>query len=140
MAKTKTKIEELAMEESIALPEYEQQPKKQIIEHVTRTESVVSVDDVASAKRRQDAQAMKGMINGMRKLLKDSPKVKFRPSVGYAGIFGNVWTFMLNGFPITVRFDGTEQVFPQPVYERIMEKINEGLESNARKDITTKIR
>lgn len=141
MAQKKTNVEALVEEEiSSTLPSYEAAPSKQVIEHVTRTESVVSVDDVSANKRRQDSQAMKLMINNMRKLLKNSRKIKFRPSSGYAPIFGSTWTFLLNGFPITVKFDGSEQIFPEPVYNRIQEKISEGLEANAAKDISKRIR
>lgn len=139
--KPKTNIGELAgYESSAVIPDFQPEPTKQVVEHITKTESVVSIDDVAASKRRNDAQAMKKMINGMRKLLIESPRVKFKPSPGYASIFGTTWTFLLNGFPITVEFNGKEQEFPLPVYERIMEKINEGMEANAPKDINEKLR
>lgn len=141
MAKTKTNIEELAGAE-VELPEYEAvveekaaAPKKA----AASSELVVSIDDVAASKRRQDAQSMKRMINGMRKKLKESPKVKYRPSSGYAPIFGKAWTFLLNGFPITVRFDDSEQVFPDFVYFKILDKIAEGMRANAPRDVNEKI-
>lgn len=141
--KPKTNVEALAGDESsVEIPEYDlveevDTPKKAA---TSPQEVVVSVDDVAASKRRQDAQAMKIMINNMKKMMKESPKIKFKPSPGYASIFGKDFTFLLNGFPIYVRFDGSEQEFPEPIYWRLRQKMDEGMEANAPKDVNRKIR
>lgn len=64
-------------------------------------------------------------------LCKNSKKVKIRCDAIYEPIFGKNYTFLLNCVPVTVRFDGTEQEFPEPVAKRIQEKLNEVSLSNA---------
>lgn len=51
----------------------------------------------------------------------------------FANYFGEVYTFLYNTIPVTVRFDGTKQEFPRFIYNRLMEKINEVSESNTSK-------
>lgn len=64
---------------------------------------------------------------------KSDKKVKFRGDKIWAPIFGKVYTFLYNGIPVTVKFDGTEQEFPEFVYNLIQEKIHETSEANTPK-------
>ena len=64
---------------------------------------------------------------------KSDKKVKFRGDKIFAPIFGKVYTFLYNGIPVTVRFDGTEQEFPEFIYDMIMKKIHETSEANTPK-------
>lgn len=51
----------------------------------------------------------------------------------YANYFGPVYTFLYNGIPVTVKFDGSRQTFPRFIYDKIMEKINRISEANTNK-------
>lgn len=61
---------------------------------------------------------------------KDEPKVSVLGSKFYQQYFGPIYTFLLNGIPITIKFDGTKQVFPAFVATRLMEKLSEVADSN----------
>ena len=51
----------------------------------------------------------------------------------YANYFGPVYTFLYNGIPVTVKFDGSKQTFPRFIYDKIMQKINEVSDANTNK-------
>ena len=74
-------------------------------------------------------EKMKYMLNKC----KNDEVVKFRGDKIFAPIFGKVYTFLYNGVPVTVRFDGTEQEFPKFIYDMIMKKIHETSEANTPK-------
>lgn len=61
---------------------------------------------------------------------KEEPKVNVLGSKFYQQYFGPVYTFLLNGIPITIKFDGTKQEFPAFVATRLMEKLSEVADSN----------
>lgn len=65
---------------------------------------------------------------------KSDDKVSFVGQKLFAPIFGEVYTFLYNTIPVTVRFDGSTQEFPKFIYDFLMEKINEVSESNTNKD------
>ena len=46
-----------------------------------------------------------------------------------------IYTFTYNCIPVTVKFDGSKQLFPKFIYDRIMEKISEVSESNTNKEV-----
>ena len=76
------------------------------------------------------------VIEKMRFMLdkcKNDRVVKFRGDKLFANYFGKVYTFLYNGIPVTVRFDGSEQEFPEFIYNKIMQKIHEVSESNTPK-------
>ena len=53
----------------------------------------------------------------------------------YAPIIGNVYTFALNGIPVTVYCDGKPHEYPKFIAETIDRKINEISESNTYKEV-----
>lgn len=61
--------------------------------------------------------------------------VKFVGQKIFANYFGPVYTFLFNGIPVTVKFDGSTQEFPKFIYDRIMKMISEVSESNTNKVI-----
>ena len=61
--------------------------------------------------------------------------VKFVGQKIFAVYFGPVYTFLFNGIPVTVKFDGSTQEFPKFIYDRIMKMISEVSESNTNKVI-----
>lgn len=64
---------------------------------------------------------------------KDDEEVEFVGQKIFANYFGPVYTFLYNTVPVTVRFDGSKQMFPKFVYKRLMEKLNEVSDSNTSK-------
>lgn len=70
---------------------------------------------------------------------KNDEKREFVGHKIYADVFGKVYTFLYNTIPVTVRFDGSTQVFPKFVYDHLMKKIAEVSESNTNKDETVKL-
>jgi hypothetical protein len=74
----------------------------------------------------------------LRKLAKE-PKVKFFGDKLYQPFMGTVYTFAYNGYPITVRFDGTYQEFPETIANVIRRKLNAVSDANTRKEIEQQI-
>lgn len=66
---------------------------------------------------------------------KNDRVVKFTGQKIFAQFFGEIYTFLYNGIPVTVKFDGSTQEFPEFVYNKIMDKISAVSESNTPKDI-----
>lgn len=66
---------------------------------------------------------------------KNDKVVKFRGDKIYAQFFGKEYTFLYNAVPVTIKFDGSVQEFPEFIYNKIMEKIHEVSESNTPKVI-----
>lgn len=64
---------------------------------------------------------------------KNDKVVKFRGDKIYAQFFGKEYTFLYNAVPVTIKFDGSVQEFPEFIYNKIMEKIHEVSESNTPK-------
>ena len=59
--------------------------------------------------------------------------VKFVGQKIFANYFGPVYTFLFNGIPVTVNFDGSTQEFPEFIYNRLMKIITEVSDSNTNK-------
>lgn len=59
--------------------------------------------------------------------------VKFVGQKIFANYFGPVYTFLYNGVPVTVKFDGSTQEFPEFIYNKIMDLISAVSESNTNK-------
>lgn len=82
-------------------------------------------------------EADKTYINEKMKFMLDKcktdPVVKFRGDKIYAPIFGKIYTFLYNGIPVTIKFDGSEQEFPKFIYDMIVDKIHQVSESNTPK-------
>jgi hypothetical protein len=66
---------------------------------------------------------------------KEDDVVEFVGQKIFATYFGPVYTFLYNTVPVTVKFDGSKQVLPRFIYNRLMEKINEVSDSNTNKEI-----
>lgn len=64
---------------------------------------------------------------------KEDEVVEFVGLKLYANYFGPVYTFLYNGIPVTVKFDGSKQFFPRFIYEKVMQKINEVSDANTNK-------
>lgn len=121
------------------------------VEEKTKNNSVKKVDDAlknaaaaAALKAAMDANNelsvkeaektyIKEKMNFMLNKCKNDRVVKFRGDKVYAQYFGKVYTFLYNAVPVTIRFDGSEQEFPEFIYNKIQEKIHEVSEANTPK-------
>lgn len=70
---------------------------------------------------------------------KNDEEVVFVGQKVFADIFGKNYTFLYNGVPVTIKFDGSKQKLPKFIYDFVMDKINKVSESNTPTDETVKI-
>lgn len=71
--------------------------------------------------------------------LKKEPKVKVYGNEIFQDQLGEVYTFLFNGLPVTIKFDGTYQAYPESVAKLLENKLSEIAKANTRKTINTKI-
>ncbi len=71
--------------------------------------------------------------------LKKEPKIKVYGNEIFQDQLGEVYTFLLNGLPVTIKFDGTYQEYPESVAKLLENKLSEIAKANTRKTINTKI-
>jgi len=95
--------------------------------------AITDVSSMVAEKRLADKNYMSGYSQRVLKQFKSEKSVKVRCSKVYANMMGTTWTFLLNTIPITVRFDGTVQEFPESVATRLLEKFAEVTEANVPK-------
>lgn len=69
----------------------------------------------------------------------NEPKVEVIGSKLYKKHLGSVYTFTYNGFPVSIKFDGTAQKFPKTIAGVINRKLNEISEANAPKEINKEL-
>lgn len=132
---TKTKVDELASEPNDAshLTELIKEDVKQ------GAHTTVTIEEASAAKRRADNAFMKKRIKDMGQMMKTAPKRVITPSAGLAQFLGTSFTFLLNGYPITVYLNSKPQEFPDFVADVIDRKLREALDANAPKDITQRV-
>jgi len=73
------------------------------------------------------------------KKYKNEPKVEVIGSKLYKKHLGSVYTFTYNGFPVSIKFDGTPQEFPQTIAKVINRKLNEISEANSPKEVNQEL-
>jgi len=73
------------------------------------------------------------------KKYKSEPKVGVLGSTMFKTTGGDRLTFTYNGFPVSIKFDGTVQKYPKSIAKVLERKLNEIAESNARKEINTEV-
>ena len=132
---TKTKVDELASEANDAshLTELIQADVKQ------GAHTTVTIEEASAAKRRADNAFMKKRIKDMGQMMRSAPKRTIYPSAGLAQFLGRTFTFLLNGYPITVNLNSQPQEFPDFVADVIDRKLREALDANAPKDIVNRV-
>lgn len=141
-------LQDMSFEELMELTEREQinignaTSKNGLITKINNALREAGIDISAKPEEKQEKELVVNKIpdnpndlnsvpRRMLELCKNSPVKKvFCPDI-YATIFGHEYTFLLNCVPVTVKFNGTEQEFPEPVANRILEKMNEVAKSNA---------
>lgn len=55
---------------------------------------------------------------------KNEPKVKVYGSQIYVPSCGDVYTFTFNGFPVSIKFDGTWQEYPETIANMLIKKLD----------------
>ena len=73
------------------------------------------------------------------KKYRKEPKVEIIGSTVYQQHLGRVYTFTYNGFPVSIKFDGTAQKFPKTIAKIIQKKLNAIAEANAPKSVNVEI-
>lgn len=139
-------MDELDLKSLIGEETVSEEPKKSSRKRNVKVEETVedTVDKVESAMQTAAAtaavaaaieanskialsQAEREYIIGKKKFMLNKCRtdrvVKFTGSKVYAQYFGRVYSFLYNTVPVTVRFDGTTQEFPEFVYNEIMRRI-----------------
>lgn len=71
--------------------------------------------------------------------LKNEPKVKVYGNEVFQSQLGEVYTFLFNSLPVTIKFDGTYQEYPESVAKLLENKLSEIAKANIRKTVNTKI-
>lgn len=84
---------------------------------------------------KQAQKARQGLMANLAK----APKRQVYGSKAYKETMGDRWTFLYNGVPVSIKFDGTRQEFPEPVADYIEDALGKIAEANAPKDEFVKI-
>lgn len=66
-------------------------------------------------------------------LLKKEKKVGVVGSEVYAQYLGSIYTFTLNGIPVSIKLNGKEQFYPESVAKVLQDKLNAIGRSNTRR-------
>jgi hypothetical protein len=71
--------------------------------------------------------------------LKKEPRVKVYGNEIFQDQLGEVYTFLYNALPVTIKFDGSYQEYPESVAKLLESKLSEIAKANTRKTINTRI-
>ena len=71
--------------------------------------------------------------------LKNEPRVKVYGNEIFQAQLGETYTFLLNGLPVSIKFDGTYQEYPESVARLIESKLSRIAKANTRQNINTRI-
>lgn len=71
--------------------------------------------------------------------LKKEPRVKVYGNEIFQDQLGETYTFLLNGLPVSIKFDGSYQEYPESVAKHIEAKLSQIAKANTRKNINTRI-
>lgn len=71
--------------------------------------------------------------------LRKEPSVGIKGDVSYKMFMGDVFTFLYNGVPVTIKFDGTIQYFPAPIANYIEKVLSKTAETNQEHKVVSKL-
>jgi hypothetical protein len=71
--------------------------------------------------------------------IKQEPRVKVYGNEIFQDQLGETYTFLYNGLPVTIKFDGSYQEYPESVATLLESKLSEIAKANTRKTINTRI-
>ncbi len=78
-------------------------------------------------------------VSELQKKYMNEPKVKVFGSEVFKPSSGDVYTYTLNGFPVSIKFDGTWQEFPESVAENLQARLEAMAKSNNSKEVSVRI-
>lgn len=67
--------------------------------------------------------------------LRKEPKVKVWGNTLYKDFLGDVYTFLYQDYPVTIKFDGTWQEYPETIAKILTEKLDAAANANTSKEI-----
>lgn len=84
--------------------------------------SPAPIEEVYEKESAAMKELKKQSMTFIQKLMKE-PKRTVVGNEVYKTALGSVWTFSYNGYPVTLRFDGTEQQYPETIARAIERKL-----------------
>lgn len=130
-------LEDLGLEAPV-VSSPEQSPIDRAAESMQNAATAVALEAAMKANREIAVkEAEKSYIIEKKRFMLEKCKndrvVKFVGQKIFANYFGPKYTFLYNGIPVTVLFDGSTQEFPEFIYNKIMDMISAVSESNTNK-------
>lgn len=69
--------------------------------------------------------------------LNAEPKMKVLGNVLYKTYLGDVYSFLYQDYPVTIKFDNTWQEYPETIATLLLKKLDEAAQSNTAKEVGT---
>lgn len=88
-----------------------------------------------SAAQRDYKEQTKSLIARLR----SEPKRKVHGSEAFKSSLGTVWTWLYCGYPVSIRFDGTYQEFPETIANALERKLANIARNISSKEVNVKI-
>lgn len=108
-------------------------PKKRTVRETLKEVSepiVIQSIDPAIAKRKRDAEKIREADLAWNQRLAGERKIPFKAPKYYKELLSPYYSFTYNGTPVLVRFDGSTQFYPETIYNVVMEKLADILDSH----------
>jgi hypothetical protein len=89
-----------------------------------------------------ETEVLREAQKGRQKMMSDLVRVPKRKVYGskiHKETMGDRWTFLYNGVPVSINFDGTWQEFPEPIADFIEKQLEATAVANAPKEEFVKI-
>lgn len=90
-----------------------------------------AIANTIAQRRIADNDYMKNFRKTLLAKIKGEPLEMVYGSKAYEPYFGKTYSAMCSLIPVTIRFDGTNQAFPQSIARWLQKKIMDTTESNA---------
>jgi hypothetical protein len=85
------------------------------------------------------AREEKGAKSRFIQKLRAEPQVAIRGDLSFKETMGDYSTYLINGVPFTIYFNGKYQKFPRSIAKLLQKKLDAIAASNLRKDVTVEI-
>ena len=124
------KLNEVSVDVTEVLTDSVEAASKEVAPTPVVQQTIVQTINPALAKQQADNERIKRLNADFLKRIKKESLIAYKPPKFYADILGPIYVFTLNNADVVVRFDGTEQKFPETVYKFLMRKLARILDSN----------
>lgn len=98
----------------------------------------VPAEEVANLARLAEKAAQEDTLAFIRRLKKE-PRVRVFGNKMYKESIGSPYTFLFNGLPVSIKFDGTYQEYPKTIAEVLERKLLAIAEANTPKQVNVEI-